>query len=158
MIRVQLQIGDGAIYDTCDKYGLVYISSDTVFSAPVKEVETTSYPEEDGEHIDTSVVFEAFDYKAQFFINASTGVDNANQKIFDFNKKLFYIDNLGRRKAHKVIFYNDYKKVKIAGYPEPIKDATEFWRDTKGIVHDIVCVEWKIRVTNPSECDFNLLT
>ena len=158
MIRVQLQIGDGAIYDTYDKHGLVYISSDTIFSAPVKEMEKTSYPETDGEHIDTSVVFVSFDYKIQFFVNASHGINNANQKIFDFNKKLLYIDEFGRRRVHKVVFYNDYKKVKIVGIPNPIQEATEFWRDSNGRAHDVVCVEWKIRVTNPDECDFNLLT
>ena len=158
MIRVQLQIGDGAIYDTCDKYGLVYVSADTIFSPPIKPMVTSKYPETDGENAYPIVVFDAFDYKVIFFINASLGIENANQKIFDFNNQLVYKDKFGRRLFNDVIFYNDYKKVKIVGRPSLIKEATEFWRDNRGKMHDIVCVEWDIRVTNPNKCDFNLLT
>lgn len=158
MIRVQLQIGDGAIYDTYDKYGFIYLSADTIFAPPIKEFERTQYPEEDGEHIYPALFYEPFDYKVNFCISASQGIGNANQKIADFNKKLYSVDANGTRVLKPITFYNDYKKVKIVGYPEPIKDATEFWRDKTGKQFDIVCVEWKIRVTNPSECDFNLLT
>lgn len=158
MIKVQLQIGDGAIYDTMDKYGLIYLSSDNIFSPPIKEMEKTSYPEKDGEHIYPIVVFEPFDYKVKFFVNASSGINNANQKIFDFNKKLIYTDEFGRRRAKEITFYNDYKKVKIVGKPNLIQEATEFWRDTNGKAHDIVCVELTIRVSDPTKCDFNLLT
>jgi hypothetical protein len=158
MIKVQLQIGDGAIYDTFDKYGFIYMSADTVFAPPVKEFERTQYPEEDGEHIHPSLLYEPFDYNVKFFISATQGIGNANQKIADFNKQLYNINTNGIRMLKKVTFYNDYKKVKIVGYAKPIKDATEFWRDNEGKQFDIVCVEWKIRVTNPSECDFNLLT
>jgi hypothetical protein len=56
----------------------------------------------------------------------------------------------------QVTFYNDYKKVKIVGIPSLIQQATEFWRDANGKQHDVVCVEWVIRVSKPSLCNFNL--
>jgi hypothetical protein len=58
--------------------------------------------------------------------------------------------------ANKVEFYNDYKRHKIVGYPQPISEATDFWRDRKNQLQDIVIVEFQIRVTKPSLCDFNL--
>ena len=48
------------------------------------------------------------------------------------------------------------QKVKIVGYPQPIREATDFWRDDYGRVADVVCVEWVISVDNPLLCDFNI--
>ena len=39
-----------------------------------------------------------------------------------------------------------------------MSEATDFWRDSTGKTHDIVLMEWVIRVDKPSECDFNLST
>lgn len=156
MIRVRLQIADGEIYDTADKYGLVYISSDHRFEAPIKEFEKTSYPEQEGENIHPVTVWDAFDYKVTWFIKADT-ISSANAIIKYFNGSIITRDAGNDLQTFKqVTFYNDYKKVKIVGTPSPISEATEFWRDAQGKQHDVVCVEWTIRVSKPSLCDFNL--
>ena len=155
MIRVQLQIANGEILDTADNYGLVYISADSRFSAPIKEFEKTSYPEQEGENISAKTVDDAFDYKVTWFIKADGSLGNANAVIAKFNA-LLYDQVDGIKTFKRVTFYNDYKGVKIVGTPFPIAEATEFWRDAQGKQHDVVQVEWVIRVSKPSLCDFNL--
>ena len=155
MIKVRLQIDDGDILDTIDAYGLVYVSSDHRFEAPIKEFDKTSYPEQEGENIIAKTVSDAFDYKVKWFVKADGKLANANAVIARFNSRLYTQE--GYVKSFKrVTFYNDYKKVKIVGTPSLIQDATEFWRDANGKQHDVVCVEWVIRVSKPSLCDFNL--
>ena len=155
MIKVRLQIANGDILDTADNYGLVYISADSRFAAPIKQREVTTYPEQEGENISTKTVDDAFDYKVTWFIKADGSLGNANAVIARFNSLLYTQD--GDVKTFKqVVFYNDYKKVKIVGTPSPIQEASEFWRDQSGKQHDVVCVEWTIRVSKPSLCDFNL--
>lgn len=155
MIKVRLQISNGDILDTIDGYGLVYVSSDNRFEAPIKEFEKTSYPEKEGENIITKTVSDAFDYKVEWFIKANGSLNNANEIISRFNS-LLYTQEGDVKSFNRVTFYNDYKKVKIVGTPSLIQEATEFWRDANGKQHDVVCVEWKIRVSKPSLCDFNL--
>lgn len=158
MITVRLNIGSNE-NDPVDTrtYGLVYISSDHRFAADLKDLDTTTYPEEEGEHIIPKAVDAPFDYKVTFYVDAEGALENANQKIAAFNA-LLNTQNASTkvRTLNKVWFYNDYKKVLIVGYPKPISEATDFWRDSAGKAHDVVLVEWLIRVTKPSECDFNL--
>ena len=157
MIRVRLQIADGNIIDTADTYGLVYISADSRFAAPIKEFEKTSYPEQEGENILAKTVSDAFDYKGTWFGKADGSLGNANKVFANFNSQLY--SKAGGQDIltfNTVTFYNDYKKVKIVGTPSLIQEATEFWRDAQGKQHDVVCVEWVIRVSKPSLCDFNL--
>jgi len=154
MIKVRLQIGDGGIVDTENQYGFIYLDSDKRVGPPSKGFEKTSYPEEEGEHILPKTVDDAFDYKVKFFIQADS-LANANAKISAFNSALY--TKSGDVKTYKpVTFYNDYKRHKIVGYPSEIAEAEEFWRDRKNQVNDVVVVEWNIRVTKPSLCDFNL--
>ena len=154
MIKVRLQIGDGSIVDTETQYGFIYLDSDKRVGPPSKGFEKTSYPEEEGEHILPKTVDDAFDYKVKFFIQADS-LANANAKITAFNSALY--TKSGDVKTYKLVtFYNDYKRHKIVGYPSEISEAEEFWRDRKNQVNDVVVVEWNIRVTKPSLCDFNL--
>lgn len=155
MIRVRLQIDDRDILDTIDGYGLVYVSSDHRFEAPIKEFDKTSYPEQEGENIIAKTVSDAFDYKVKWFVKADGSLANANAVIARFNSRLYTTEG-DVKSFRRVTFYNDYKKVKIVGTPSLIQEATEFWRDANGKQHDVVCVEWTIRVTNPSLCDFNI--
>lgn len=155
MIKVRLQIGDSDIVDTIDGYGLVYVSSDHRLEAPIKEFEKTSYPEQEGENIHPATVSDAFDYKVTWFVKADGSLGNANAVVAKFNS-LLYVQDGDIKTFKQVSFYNDYKKVKIVGTPSPIQEATEFWRDQSGKQHDVVCVEWMIRVSKPSLCDFNL--
>lgn len=154
MIKVRLQIGDGDILDTFSEYGLIYLDSDERLAPPTKGFETTSYAEEEGEHTDAKTVDDAFDYKVKFLVMAKNeNIENANIIIRDFNSRLY--TKSGDVKTFKqVAFYNDLNRVKIVGYPQPIAEATDFWRDRKGKVSDAVQIEWTIRVTKPSLCDF----
>lgn len=156
MIRVRLQINNGQIYDTIDEFGLVYLSSDHRFEAPLREMEKTTYAEEEGEHLLNKIVRDAFDYNVEFFIKANGALKNANDVIASFNSRLYtQDDDSDLMQFHQVTFYNDYKKVKIVGIPSLISEASEFWRDSKGTQHDVVKVEWRIRVSKPNLCDFN---
>ena len=155
MITVRIKIGDGAIQDT-QAYGLVYLDSDKRVGAPSKGFEATAYPEEEGEHIIPKSVDAAFDYKVKFFIQADS-LENANEKISAFNEALYTQESVGGVKTYKQVkFYNDYKRHKIVGFPQPIPEATDFWRDPDNQVNDVVVVEWNIHVTKPSLCDFSL--
>lgn len=156
MIKVRLQIGDGEVVATEEQYGFVYLDSDKRTGAPSKGFEKTAYPEEEGEHIIPKTVDDAFDYKVKFFIQSDT-LQHANDRISAFNGSLHGTpDTNGLKEYYQVTFYNDYKRHKIVGYPMEIAEATEFWRDRTNQVNDIVIIEWTIRVTKPSLCDFNL--
>ena len=156
MIKVRLQIADGEIVDTADTYGLVYLEADNRFAAPVKGFEKSSYPEQPGTNLDSKTVDDEFEYKVKFFVKADGDLENANQKIAAFNSLLYTKDADNIKTFKRVTFYNDYKKVKIVGYPSPIKEATDFWRDSRGKQADAVCVEWTINVNDPTLCDFNI--
>lgn len=155
MIKVRLQISDGEVLDTADYFGLVYLNADRRFEAPLKEFEKTSYPEQEGENIHPVTVSDAFDYKVTWFVKADGSLDNANAVIARFNS-LLYTQEGDIKTFNQVTFYDDYKKVKIVGIPNLIQEAAEFWRDASGKQHDVVCVEWIVRVSKPSLCDFNL--
>lgn len=156
MIKVSLQIADGNIEDTADKYGLVYLSADSRLAAPTKGYETSKYAEQPGSNIIPKTVDDEFDYKVKFFVKADGDLGNANDVITSFNAQLYTEDNDHIKTFKRVSFYNDYKKVKIVGYPTPIAEATDFWRDSNGKAADVVCVEWTIKVNDPTLCDFNI--
>lgn len=152
MIRVKIAIGDNPAQDTLE-YGFIYISSDNVVDAPVKEFTKTSYAEEDGEHIYPVVVKNSFDYKVSFFVKGTT-TESVNQKIQDFNNSLFETVN-GRRESKKVTFHNIHKGVKIVGFAKPINTASQLWKDKLGTQLNGAVVDFSIRVANPQECNFN---
>lgn len=154
MITVRLKIGSGSIPVDTQTLGLIYLDSDKRTGAPSKGFESTSYPEEEGEHIIPKTVDAAFDYKVKFFVQG-TSLEDANAKIDAFNQSLY--TKSGDVKTYKQVeFYNDYKRHKIVGYPSEIAEATDFWRDRTNQVNDVIVVEWTIRVNKPSLCDFSL--
>lgn len=153
MLTARIKIGDGQIVDT-RTYGLVYLDSDKAVGAPTKGFESTQYPEEEGEHTLAKTVDAAFDYKAKFFIQA-TSLASANDRIAAFNAMLYTQEQGSDTKTFKqIVFLNDYKRHKIVGYPQPIAEATDFWRDMRNQVNDVVIVELNIRVTKPSLCEW----
>lgn len=162
MIRVRLQIEDGNILDTYDAYGLIYLSSDHRFAAPTKGFATSTYAEQAGENIDPRTVDDAFDYAARFLVEApNRNLVNANAKIKTFNEYMYtQTVNTDIKTFRTFTFYNDYKRVKIVGIPQPIAevDKDDFFRDKYGNVHDAVVVELKLRVTNPALCNFSIDT
>ena len=163
MIDVRLQIAGGAIQDVYKTYGFIYQSADHRLAPPPRGFEKTTYAEQAGENIDPRTVDDAFDYTVMFVVVAENkSLVNANAKIAAFNA-LMYDYEKGEnsiatdvKRFKEFTFYNDYKRVKIVGYPEPIAEAQEFWRDKFGNVHDAVQVELKIHVAEPKKCDFNL--
>lgn len=159
MPRVRLKIGDGdgtPVYiDT--EYGLSYLSSDNRMAADIKDYESVSYPEEEGEHILPKTVDAAFDYNVRFYVRCDS-LNDANSRIAAFNADLYEKDENGVKTFRRVYLYNDYKRTLIVGYPKPISTVTEFLRDQSGKATDFAVVEWTIRVTKPSMCDFNMRT
>lgn len=152
MIKARLQIENGEIYDITEKYGLVYVNGEKRFAASVKDFEETIYPEQSGKNIYPKTTDEAFVYNVELFIKTDS-ITRANKKIARFNSELFTQE--GDVKTYKqVTFYDDYKGVKIVGYPKPMAEATTFWRDKNGTLADIVVCKWAIEVNNPSLCDF----
>ena len=156
MIQSRLQIADGDILNLYDGYKLIHMETDTRFEAPIKKRDTTSYAEEAGEHTDPRTVQDAFDYKVTFIVEApNKNLTNANAVIDEFNRKLYTQD--GEIRTYKEItFYNDFKCIKIVGLPEPIQEAKSLYRRQNGEVMDCAQVEWTIRVSDPTKCDFNL--
>lgn len=157
MIRVRLQIGDGEILDTFESWGFIYMDADERTEAPIKKREATSYSEEAGEHLDPRTVQDAFDYKVKFLVECpNKNMQNANAKIEAFNKALYTSAyNSDIRTYKEVAFYNDYNRVKIVGLPEPIAQPTDFFRRQDGSALDCAQVELKIRVCDPTKCDFS---
>lgn len=162
-IRVRLQVNEnGEAKDTYDAYGLIYLSSDNYLAPPTKGFETTTYAEEAGEHCDQRTVDDAFDYTATFLLECpNNDMKNVNAKIEELNNLMYTQDLDSETPDIKTFntwaFFNDYKKIKIVGRPEQISVPKSFWRDSHGILCDCVQVELKIRVTDPSKCQFNLL-
>lgn len=158
MINVRIKIGDGAIQDTYTAHKLIYMDSDHRTEAPIKKRDTSSYAEEAGEHTDPRTVQNAFDYKVQFIVEApNKNLENANAVIAAFNSKLYtQPTNSDIRTYKEVAFYNDYKRVKIIGLPDPIAEPKELYRKQDGNVMDCAVVELTIHVSDPTKCDFNL--
>lgn len=157
MLKAYLKIGDSGQKTDMEDYGFIYLDSDKRLGADSKGFESTAYPEEEGEHIIPKTVDAAFDYTAKFFIQPSDGtLGTANAKIAAFNATLHgEPDANGLKEYYQVAFYNDTKRHKIVGYPKEIPEATDFWADPKNQLNDIVLVEWTIRVTKPSLCNFS---
>lgn len=156
MKRISFNFGDGVEMDSYDSFGLIYLSSDNIFSPPIKAHEEVSFPEEDGAHIDARTTFDAFDYKITFALEApNKNLTSVNAKIDAFNKALYTED--GEIKTFKEITVtNTLKRVKVVGYGKPIEAATKFFRDKHGNVWDTAVVDFTLRIVKPQLCDFNL--
>lgn len=79
----------------------------------------------------------------------------ANSLITQFNKDICSVDEKGIKTYKQIAFFNDYKHVKIVGYPKPITESGIFWRDSSGMLADVAEVELTISVNDPSLCDFD---
>ena len=156
MIKVRIQIGNGAVEDTFTAHKLIYKEADHRTEAPIKKRDTTTYIEQAGENTDPRTVQDAFDYKVTFVIDAfDRNPDNVNAIVASFNQKL-YTQTAGSdiRTYKTVTFFNDYKRVKIVGLPNPIAEPKELKRSKNG--YDFAEVEFVIHVDDPTKCDFNL--
>lgn len=158
MISCGIQIGSGTKYDSYEKYGLVYISSDNQFSAPTKGMLVESFPEEAGAHTDGKTVDDVFDYKVKFLLECpNKDTDNANRRIAALNALMYDKEADSDIKTFKEwTIYNYRKRVKVAGYPKPIESVSDkdFFRDSRGVVYDMVVIELTLQVKHPNKCDF----
>lgn len=154
MINVRIKIGDGAIEDTFTAHKLIYIGADNRTEAPIKKRDASSYVEQAGENTDPRTVQDAFDYKVRFIIDGqNTSLANVNAVIAAFTRKL-YTQSAGSdiRTYKEVTFYNDFRRVKIVGLPEPIAEPTKMSRSKNG--YDFAEVEFVIHVSDPTKCNF----
>lgn len=153
---MRIKIGDGAIEDTVAAHKLIYMEADHRTEAPIKKRDVTTYAEQAGDNTDPRTIQDAFDYKAQFIIDGQNrNLENVNAIVAAFNKKLYtQPSNSDIRTYKEVTFYNDFKRVKIVGLPEPIAEPKEMKRNNKGC--DFAEVELTIHVSDPTKCDFNL--
>lgn len=156
MINVRIQIGDGATEDTFAAHRLIYKDADNRTEAPIKKRDVTSYAEEAGEHTDPRTVQDAFDYKVRFIVDGqNSNLDNVNAIVAAFNARLYtQAPGSDIRTYKEVTFYNDFKRVKIVGVPEPIAVPNEMKRSRNG--YDFAEVELTIHVSDPTKCDFDL--
>lgn len=156
MTTVRIKIGDGAIEDTFAAHKLIYMEADNRTEAPIKKRDVTTYAEQAGDNTDSRTVQDAFDYKVTFIIDGqNTDLKNVNAIIAAFNRKLYTHPAGSNIRTYKeVTFYNDFKRVKIVGLPEPIAEPKEMKRNRNGI--DFAEVEFVIHVSDPTKCDFNL--
>lgn len=154
MINVRIKIGDGAIEDTFTAHKLIYMDADNRTEAPIKKRDVTAYAEKAGENTDPRTVQDAFDYKVRFIIDGqNTNLANVNAAIAAFNAKLYTQPaNSDIRTYKEVTFYNDFKRVKIVGLPEPIAEPKEMKRSRNGF--DFAEVELVIHVSDPTKCNF----
>lgn len=156
MISVRIKIGEGATEDTFAAHRLIYKDADNRTEAPIKKRDVTSYAEEAGEHTDPRTVQDAFDYKVRFIVDGqNSNLDNVNAIVAAFNARLYtQAPGSDIRTYKEVTFYNDFKRVKIVGLPEPIAEPTEMKRSRNG--YDFAEVELVIHVSDPTKCDFDL--
>ncbi len=156
MISVRIKIGDGAVEDTFAAHKLIYLSADNRTEAPIKKRDASSYAEQAGDNVDRRTVQDSFDYKVTFIIDGqNTDLDNVNAIIAAFNRKLYTQPADSDIRTYKeVAFFNDFKRVKIVGIPEPIAEPKEMKRSRNGF--DFAEVEFVIHANDPTKCDFNL--
>ena len=153
MIRARIQIENGEIYDSYDKYGFVYLDADERTASDIQDYTSTKYVEDAEEHIDPRTIEVAFDYKVKFLVESLNGNNTSvNNRIDDFNKLLFSRDDSGIVTAKKITLYNDLNRVKIVGYPKPISEPTEVFHTDSYAGSDWMVFELTIRVNNPKEC------
>ena len=156
MMTCRLQIENGLIEDSLERWGFIMVDSDRRTAAPEKKRATSSYIGEPGEHEDEVTVEDAFDYKVKFVIDTpNTDTESANAKIRAFNEAIRELDGF-TKKTKKITLYNDWMRVKVTGTPEVIDEPSEFYRRQDNSRMDCVEIELKIRVTQPQLCCWDL--
>lgn len=158
MIRSLIQIDNGEVQDFYDAFGFIYIDADERVAPDEKEDAVSSYIESPGEHRDGRRVDAPFDYAASFIIEApNRDLENVNAKIIAFNNAVRQSSSGSDVKRIKEIaFLNLLNRVKIVGFPQLVAVPKKVYHsDSLGYL-DYAQVELKIRVSDPSKCDFNL--
>ncbi|MCM1295793.1 MAG: hypothetical protein NC311_09655 [Muribaculaceae bacterium] len=146
--------------DVQSVFGFIYADADERTAPDEKEDAVSNYAEQPGENRDGRVVDAPFDYTVIFVVEApNKDLTNANAKISDFNNRIRgRIDDTDIKRKKEITFYNYLNRVKIVGYPDVIAKPTKVWHSDVYGELDYAKIELKIRVTDPSKCDFNLST
>ena len=150
-IRLQIE-GDPVIYNTQEKWDLHLGKSTDIFYPPMKDFESEEYPELHGEILYPYTTFKSFDYVVSFIYVGS--LLEANAKIKELFDSL-YVPVLGREdllRAKQVTVFNDYKGVKIVGYPTSSKFSEYIWQEETGVIR----FDFSLKVAKPQLCDFNM--
>lgn len=153
MIKWDIQIGNGERADTYKQWGLIPLSIDSRLSASVKKQDGVAYAEEAGEHVDTRVVYDAFDVVARFAVVADKG-GRVNTLIKAFNDAILVRRGDSDVYDKQIIALYDHLKHRVlVGYAEPIGEEPEAW--FKVGREEVAIIELRIRVSNPNDCDFD---
>lgn len=160
MIRSLIQIENGVVRDFYDAFGFIYLDADERTAPDEKEDASTSYAEQTGENRDGRTVDAAFDYTASFLVEApNKDTTNVNLKIKEFNQAIReQTSGSNIKRKREIAFYNLLNRVKIVGTCEPIAEPKSVYHSNRYGELDYAQIELKIRVSDPSKCDFALNT
>ncbi len=160
MIKVKVQIENGAIEDSYEKWGFIPMDADERTAPDEKEDDVTGYVEEAGEHRDGRTVYAPFDYTAKFLVEApNKDLTNVNKKIAAFNAAIREKEqgsDVMRKK--EIALYHLLNRVKIVGYPDLIAVPKKVYHSNRLGDLDFAVFELKIRASDPRKCDFELNT
>lgn len=158
LIPSKIQIEGGEVRNFYEAYGFIYMDADERTAPDEKEDAASSYAEESGEHRDGRTVYAPFDYTARFLVEApNKDLANVNARINAFNRAIRErAEGSDVMRKREIAFYNLHNRVKIVGYPELIAVPTEVWHSGSYGATDYAEVELKIRVSDPTKCDFEL--
>ncbi len=156
MIKSLIQIEGGEVWDFYEKFGFIYMDADERTAPDEKEDAVSSYAEDPGEHRDGRTVDAPFDYTVRFIVEAEgSDADNVNKKIAAFNDAVReIIPDGGVKRKREIAFYNLNNRCKIVGTAEVIAVPKEAQYAHRAGLTDYADVELKIRVSDPSKCDF----
>lgn len=163
MRTARIQIGDGQILDTYKRWGFLVLDNGedkARFSPPEKKRDKTSYAGEAGAHEDPRTVYDEFDYKMRFIIEApNKDYISVNSKIRAWNEAVRErTAGSGVLRCKTVMLYDDFMRCKIVGSPELIAEADKdgFYRHVNGSVMDCAVVELIIHVSDPTLSEFDM--
>lgn len=160
MIRSLIQIEGGVVKDFYEAFGFIYMDADERTAPDEKEDAASNYAEEAGEYRDGRTVDAPFDYTAKFLIEApNKDLTNVNIKVNNFNRAIReQLPNSAIKRKKEIAFYNILNRVKIVGACAPITIPTRCYHSNRYGEMDCAEVELKIRVADPTKCDFELKT
>lgn len=160
MIKVLIQIENGPAEDSCAKWGFISMDADERTSPDEKEDAVSSYAEEAGEHRDGRTVDAPFDYTAKFLVEApGKSLTDVNTKINAFNRAIREtVSGSDVKRKKEITLYHLNNGVKIVGTPDLIALPEEVYHSNRHGGLDFAVFDLKIRVSDPSKCDFELKT
>jgi hypothetical protein len=112
----------------------------------LREYETEVYPEHDGVIIYPYTTHEAFEYTCKFLYMGT--LEQLNNSIWHLWNELFDTYTAETKRAKETTLYNDYKAVKVVGYPQAMTGEDFKQLDPNGLWE----TNFTIYVADPSKC------